>query len=319
MAPVTKPKHAGKAIVAGGVSGAIEICCTYPLEYTKTVAQLSTNRTSAMEVVRNTLRTSGPAGMYRGLSSMVYFATPKAAIRFSGFEAATNMLTGADGKPMFGGFTSFIAGLCAGTAEAICVTTPQETIKVKLIDDMFKSETPRFNGFFHGVKTIVGEEGLGGCYLGLAPTILKVATAQATRFGIFNVIPAEYRKGPVTAAARPRPRPAAPRRRRAPRAARRAPADPPRRPTHRAGLSRDAAGAHRRVGRLRGRRVGAGVPGHRRDQIAHAGPLCLEVHLRDALPADGDQGGGHPGAVQGHRPAALARVLRGGDHDDALR
>lgn len=56
---------------------------------------------------------------------MVYFATPKAAIRFSSFEFASGKLRGGDGKPMFGKMTSFIAGLCAGTMEAFCVTTPQ--------------------------------------------------------------------------------------------------------------------------------------------------------------------------------------------------
>ena len=62
--------------------------------------------------------------MYRGLESMVYFATPKAAIRFSAFESASGALQTKDG-PMFGKLTSFVAGLCAGTAEAIVVTTPQ--------------------------------------------------------------------------------------------------------------------------------------------------------------------------------------------------
>lgn len=46
----------------------------------------------------------------------------------------------------------------------------------------------RFKGFFHGVKTIVQEEKLSGIYRGLAPTIAKVSTAQATRFGVFAVI-----------------------------------------------------------------------------------------------------------------------------------
>jgi solute carrier family 25 citrate transporter 1 len=35
----------------------------------------------------------------------------------------------------------------------------------------------------------------------VAPTVLKVATAQGTRFGVFNVIPSEYRKTPVSVAA----------------------------------------------------------------------------------------------------------------------
>ena len=38
-------------------------------------------------------------------------------------------------------------------------------------------------GFFHGVRTIVSEEGFSGIYHGLSPTILKVATAQAWHTG----------------------------------------------------------------------------------------------------------------------------------------
>ena len=36
-----KPKHKGKAVLAGGISGVVEICMTYPLEYVKTTRQLS--------------------------------------------------------------------------------------------------------------------------------------------------------------------------------------------------------------------------------------------------------------------------------------
>ena len=144
--------------------------------------QLSTSKPTVAEVVKDTLRTRGPFGLYKGLDSMVYFATPKAAIRFSGFEAASGAMRGADGTPMFGAATAFAAGLVAGAIEAVCVSTPQETIKIRLIDDQFKVDgtAPRFNGFFHGVKTIVAEEGFGGIYHGLSPTILKVATARAS-------------------------------------------------------------------------------------------------------------------------------------------
>lgn len=63
--------------------------------------------------------------LHQGLDSMVYFATPKAAIRFSGFEAASNAMRAPDGSPMFGAATSFLAGLAAGALEALVVTTPQ--------------------------------------------------------------------------------------------------------------------------------------------------------------------------------------------------
>ena len=80
------------------------------------------------------------------------------------------------------------------------MTTPQETLKIKLIHDQLVSEKPKYNGFFHGVKTIVKQDGLAATYKGLVPTILKVSTAQATRFGVFNFIPEESREGPVRSA-----------------------------------------------------------------------------------------------------------------------
>ncbi len=155
--------------------------------------QLSTKTVSAGDVLRSTYQTSGLPGFYRGLPSMVYFAAPKAAIRFSGFEACSGLLTGPDGSDIYklGKMKGFIAGLGAGTLEAIFVTTPQETIKVRLIDDAFRPEGPRYNSFFHGVKSIVAEQGISGVYKGLFPTIVKVSTAQATRFGVFNFISPE--------------------------------------------------------------------------------------------------------------------------------
>lgn len=56
----------------------------------------------------------------------------------------------------------FVAGLGAGAAEATLVTTAQETIKIKLIDDQFSRDKPLYRNFFHGVKTIVSESGLSG-------------------------------------------------------------------------------------------------------------------------------------------------------------
>mmetsp|Transcript_24057 Transcript_24057/g.39799 ORF Transcript_24057/g.39799 Transcript_24057/m.39799 type:complete len:292 (-) Transcript_24057:98-973(-) len=203
MAPLNKPKHKGKALVAGASAGIFEICCTYPTEYVKTTQQLSTKPITVGGIIRTTFQDAGPGGFYRGLSSMVYFAAPKAAIRFASFETCSALLTGPSGEDKYGlgKAKGFVAGLGAGTMEAIFVTTPQETIKVRLINDAFRTDgPPQYRNFFHGVKTIVGEFGLAGIYKGVAPTIIKVSTAQATRFGIFSAIPLEQRNTPGKAA-----------------------------------------------------------------------------------------------------------------------
>lgn len=65
---------------------------------------------------------------------------------------------------------SLLAGLGAGTTEAIFAVTPSETIKTKLIDDA-KSKTPRFNGLVHGASLILKEQGIRGLYSGLVPVV----------------------------------------------------------------------------------------------------------------------------------------------------
>ena len=180
----------------GGLAGVFEICCTYPIEFVKTTMQLSTHKMSSSDVIKQTMKNDGFLGFYRGLPSMVYFAFPKAAIRFSSFEHCSALLTGPPGnedKYNLGSMKGFVAGLGAGAMEAIFVTTPQETIKVRLINDAFRQDgmPPKYKSFFHGVKSIVGEYGLAGIYKGVVPTIFKVSTAQATRFGVFQYIPPE--------------------------------------------------------------------------------------------------------------------------------
>lgn len=51
-----------------------------------------------------------------------------------------------------------LAGLGAGVCEAVLAVTPMETVKVKFINDQ-RSANPKYKGFFHGVATIVRQEG----------------------------------------------------------------------------------------------------------------------------------------------------------------
>jgi len=89
---------------------------------------------------------------------------------------------------------SLIAGAGAGACEAIVAVTPMETIKVKFIHDLW-SPSPKYKGFFHGVREIVKEAGFSGIYKGLVPTILKQSSNQAIRFVVYNEITGWMRKG----------------------------------------------------------------------------------------------------------------------------
>ena len=67
-----------------------------------------------------------------------------------------------------------------------------ETVKVKFIHDQ-NQKKPRFNGFFHGVRAIIKEQGLSGVYKGVTATIIKQGSNQAIRFYVIETLKQEYR------------------------------------------------------------------------------------------------------------------------------
>lgn len=70
--------------VIGGITGALEITCTYPTEYTKTVMQLypEMNKKGAINCVKSTIAENGVLGMYRGYGALLMFSVPKNYVRF---------------------------------------------------------------------------------------------------------------------------------------------------------------------------------------------------------------------------------------------
>ena len=76
--------------------------------------------------------------------------------RFGAFEELKKRNVDANGNLSAG--KRLLCGLGAGVSEAIFAVTPMETVKVKFINDQ-RSANPQFKGFFHGVRTIIKNEG----------------------------------------------------------------------------------------------------------------------------------------------------------------
>uniref|UniRef100_A0A9L0RT86 Tricarboxylate transport protein, mitochondrial n=1 Tax=Equus caballus TaxID=9796 RepID=A0A9L0RT86_HORSE len=182
-------------LLFGGLAGGIEICITFPTEYVKTQLQLDERSHPPRyrgigDCVRQTVRSHGVLGLYRGLSSLLYGSIPKAAVRFGTFEFLSNHMRDAQGR--LDSTRGLLCGLGAGVAEAVVVVCPMETIKVKFIHDQ-TSSNPKYRGFFHGVREIVREQGLKGTYQGLTATVLKQGSNQAIRFFVMTSLRNWYR------------------------------------------------------------------------------------------------------------------------------
>ncbi|XP_056628511.1 tricarboxylate transport protein B, mitochondrial isoform X1 [Triplophysa dalaica] len=187
-APAGKLTHPGKAILAGGIAGGIEICITFPTEYVKTKLQLDEKANppryrGIMDCVSQTVRHHGALGLYRGLSSLLYGSIPKSAVRFGVFEILSNQMRDHTGK--LDSTRGLVCGLGAGVMEAVLIVCPMETIKVKFIHDQ-TSANPKYRGFYHGVREIIRTQGIRGTYQGLTATVLKQGSNQAIRFFVMT-------------------------------------------------------------------------------------------------------------------------------------
>lgn len=190
--------QASKSILAGGITGGLEICITFPTEYVKTQLQLDERSgvqkryTGPVNCVSVTVRDYGVRGLYRGLSVLLYGSIPKSAVRFGAFEELKRFNVDENGN--LSPSKRVLCGLGAGVSEAILAVTPMETLKVKFINDQ-TSANPHYRGFFHGVSQIIKEQGIRGVYQGVVPTILKQGSNQAIRFFVMESLKNWYREG----------------------------------------------------------------------------------------------------------------------------
>lgn len=186
-----------KGIVAGGITGGIEICITFPTEYVKTQLQLDEKGerkryNGIADCVKKTVKERGFFGLYRGLSVLLYGSIPKSAARFGAFEWLRHHMVDENNRLSNSG--KLLCGLGAGVCEAVVAVTPMETVKVKFINDQ-RSPKPQFKGFFHGVGMIVKTEGLAGVYKGLTATVIKQGSNQAIRFFVMESLKDLYKGG----------------------------------------------------------------------------------------------------------------------------
>lgn len=149
------------------------------MEYIKTQLQLQTRVpgvkppfTGVIGGLVYTVKTTGFLSLYRGLEVTLIGSIPKSGIRFGGNAWCKKMLADEKGKLTMG--KQFLAGVGAGTIEAIAAVTPMETIKTKLIETNL--------GLVPGVRLILKESGFAGLYQGVFATILKQGSNQGKLF-----------------------------------------------------------------------------------------------------------------------------------------
>ncbi|KAG7309310.1 hypothetical protein JYU34_005252 [Plutella xylostella] len=178
-------------VINGGIAGVVGVTCVFPIDMCKTRLQnqhIGPNGErqyrNMPDCIRQTLRSDGFFGMYRGSAVNILLITPEKAIKLSSNDMFRHYLTKPNGElPVT---RQMLAGGMAGACQVI-ITTPMELLKIQMQDSGRQADLAKKAGIpFERVsalqvaKRLVRERGVLGLYRGFR--------ACATRDISFSII-----------------------------------------------------------------------------------------------------------------------------------
>lgn len=176
------------SLFSGAFAGAVAKTSVAPLDRTKIIFQVSSNRFSAKEAYKLIYRTylkEGFFSLWRGNSATMVRVIPYAAIQFCAHEQYKVILGsyyGFQGRAL-PPVPRFIAGSLAGTT-ATMLTYPLDLVRARM------AVTPKamYSNILHVFIRISMDEGLKTLYRGFAPTLLGVIPYAGLSFFTYETL-----------------------------------------------------------------------------------------------------------------------------------
>lgn len=176
------------SLLCGAFAGAVAKTVIAPLDRTKIIFQVSSQRFSAKEAFRLiycTYMKDGFLSLWRGNSATMVRVIPYAAIQFCSHDQYKRHLGsyyGYQGKAL-PPLPRFLAGSLAGTTAAM-LTYPLDMVRARM------AVTPKqmYSNIIHVFVRISQEEGLKTLYRGFTPTILGVVPYAGITFFVYETL-----------------------------------------------------------------------------------------------------------------------------------
>jgi len=177
------------------MGGVAEAFCLHPLDTIKTRLQLSGQKTRAgnaaaptqytgfVDCATKTVRNEGPLALYKGVTVTSTSLVCKYFLRFYTNFQIRALITG--GTRPTTNLENIVAGISAGTIEAMIIVTPFEVVKTRL---QAQGKVQKYRGPLHCLTTIVSREGPSGLWKGCAPTVFRQASNQGSMFASYSFL-----------------------------------------------------------------------------------------------------------------------------------
>jgi len=169
--------------MAAATTGEVMACLIrVPVEIVKQRRQASAASTS-LEIVRNTLKTEGLGGFYRGYLTTVAREIPFSLIQFPLWEFLKKQLADVKGAPIKPWEASLCGAFAGGFSAA--VTTPLDVAKTRIMLAAAGSADAKLNTL-SVMQVVVKEKGMSGLFAGVTPRVTWISIGGAVFFGVYE-------------------------------------------------------------------------------------------------------------------------------------
>ena len=173
---------AGKNVAYSCVGGVCGAAAVFPIDFAKTHLQADAagRFTSPLHVLKETVRTSGALGMYRGLGANLIGIMPEKTIKL----VANDIFRMAFGVDQPGGASVPLEAAAGGLAGGlqIIVTTPMEITKIQLQTGKAVAGQSQLVA----LRELVGTLGVRGLYQGTFATGMRDVPFSMVYFGLYG-------------------------------------------------------------------------------------------------------------------------------------
>eukprot|EP00288_Rhodomonas_lens_P013173 CAMPEP_0177699536 /NCGR_PEP_ID=MMETSP0484_2-20121128/5630_1 /TAXON_ID=354590 /ORGANISM="Rhodomonas lens, Strain RHODO" /LENGTH=304 /DNA_ID=CAMNT_0019210709 /DNA_START=76 /DNA_END=990 /DNA_ORIENTATION=+ len=181
--------HYAKLFAAGGTCASLSHAATVPIDVVKTKMQVTPGVYKGLgDGVKKIYASAGMKGLLQGFMPTMYGYASQGALKYGMYEFIKDSMNAKDPNYVPGSKPSISQMVFAGAlAECLGSSTlvPFEAARIRMVSD------PAFGtGTFNVLSKLIGQQGLGGMFIGLPPILAKQVPYTVTQFMVYESLSA---------------------------------------------------------------------------------------------------------------------------------